>query len=76
MPKWSVHQTQFSGPRFESHSGHLLDLFSVLPSSKILGHACKRSQLAASCQLGFLTLLCPFEFVCFITPKKPHKGKR
>ena len=43
---------------------------------QILGHAFKHSQLAASCQLGFLTLLCPFEFVCFIAPKKPHKGKR
>ena len=75
MPKWSVHQTQFSGPGFEPHSGHMLDLFSVLPRSNPRP-SLKRSQLAISCQLGFLTLLCPFEFVCFITPKKPHNGQR
>ena len=43
---------------------------------QILGHTSKRSQLAASYQLGFSTLLCPFEFVCFITPKKTQKGRR
>lgn len=74
MPKWSAHQTQSSGPRFESQSGHFLDLFLVLPSSNPR-HACKCGQLAASIQLGFLTLLCSFEFVCFIVPEKPHKGR-
>ena len=42
-------------PGFESLSGHLLDLFMVVPSflATLLN-----SQLVASCQLGFLILLC------------------
>ena len=47
---------------FESLSGHLLDLFSVVPSflATLLN-----SQLVASCHLGFLILLCSIWIICF-----------
>ena len=47
---------------FKSHSGHLLDLLSVVPSflATLLN-----SQLVASCQLGFLILLCSTWIICF-----------
>ena len=35
-----------------------LDFFSVVLSVQILSHACKIANWYASCQLGFLTLLC------------------
>ena len=47
---------QFGGPGFESHSGHLLNLYSVRPELKSSATNVN-SQLDASCQLGFLILL-------------------
>ena len=49
----SVSDAQRSGPRFEPCSGHLLDLFSVIPSSNP-SHPFK-SQLVPTCQLGFFS---------------------
>lgn len=34
----SMLDSQFGGSRFESHSGHLMDLFSVVPSSNPQPH--------------------------------------
>ena len=58
--------SQYGVPWFESRSGHWLDfqLFSVVlefTSSASLGN----SQLVASCQLGFLILLCCIWILCF-----------
>ena len=55
---------QSSGPGFEPRSDHQLDLFLSDPefnSSATLVN----SQLVASCQLGFLTLLCSVWIICF-----------
>ena len=64
--EWSEHRTRNTAPWFESRSGHWLDfqLFSVVlefTSSATLGN----SQLVASCQLGFLILLCCIWILCF-----------
>ena len=56
----SASDSQSCGPGFESRSGHLLDLCSVVPSSKFSA-TLVNSQLVAFCQLGFLILLCLFE---------------
>ena len=48
-------------PRFESLSGHLLDLFSVVPSFKSSA-TLANNKLVASCQLEFF-LLCFIWFV-------------
>ena len=48
---------QSGGPGFESRSGYLLDLYSVCPELKSSATNVN-SQLDASCQLGFLILLC------------------
>ena len=50
----SVGDSQYSGPRFKSCSGHLLDLLTVI-RVQTFGHACK-SQLVATWQLEFLIL--------------------
>lgn len=40
VTEWSLHRTRNpADPGFESRSGDLLDLFSVIPT-QILGHAC------------------------------------
>lgn len=40
VAEWSLHRTRNpAGAGFESRSGDLLDLFSVIPT-QILGHAC------------------------------------
>ena len=58
----SVCDSQYSGPRFKSCSGHLLDSLSVI-RVQTFGHACKR-QLVAICQLGFLILLYDIWIFC------------
>ena len=35
----------------------------------------ENSQLVATLPVGFLTLLCRIEFVCFIFPEKPRTGE-
>ena len=47
----------FGLPMFESRSGHFLDLVLGRPEFKSSA-ALVNSQLVASCQLGFLILLC------------------
>ena len=50
---------QSGDPVFKSRFGHLLDLFSVVPSSNPLSPAMLvNNQLVASCQFGYLILLC------------------
>ena len=58
----SASDVQSSSSGFESRSGDLLDLFSVVPSS---ADTLVNSQLVASCQLGFLILLCCIWIICF-----------
>ena len=52
----SASDSQSRGFGFESRSGHLLDLF-CRPEFKSSA-SLVNSQLVASCQLGFLILLC------------------
>ena len=49
--------------KFESRSGHLLDLFSVAPSSKSSA-TLVNSQLVASCQLGSVMLCLNYLCLC------------
>ena len=60
MAKLSARRNlQSSGSRLESCYGHLLDYFVLgFPESKSLAMLVVNSQVVASCQLGFLTLVC------------------
>ena len=59
MAEWLARWTgNPAGPGLESRSGHLLDLFSVVPSLNPRPCQVLNRKLVASCQLGFLILLC------------------
>ena len=59
MTKWSARWTgNPAGLGLESRSGHLLDLFSVVPSLNPRPCQVPNRKLVASCQLSFLIPLC------------------
>ena len=62
----TVSDSQSGGLGFESRAGHLLDFLLGRPEFTESSATLANSQLvAASCQLGFLILLCSIWVICF-----------
>ena len=60
VTEWSARRTRHpAAPGFDSRSGHLLDLFSVVPSSN------PRQLVQPSARWGFLILLCSICIIFF-----------
>ena len=61
----TLSDSQSGGLGFESRVGHLLDLVLGLPEFKSSATLVNSQLVAASCQLGFLILLCSIWVICF-----------
>ena len=61
----SASDSQSGRSGFESRSGHLLDLCSVVPTSISRSATLVNRQLVAFCQLGFLILFYSTWIICF-----------
>ena len=67
--------SQSTGPRFDSLSGHLVDLFLVRPEFKSSAMLVS-SQLLCLLPVGIITHITFYLNYCFIIPEKPDKGSR
>ena len=61
----TLSDSQSGGQGFESWAGHLLDLVLGRPEFKSSATLVNSQLVAASCQLGFLILLCFIWVICF-----------
>ena len=67
--------SQSTGPRFDSLSGHLVDLFLARPEFKSSAMLVS-SQLLCLLPVGIITHIMFYLNYCFIIPEKPDKGSR